>query len=146
MIRSSLALAAALALSGCTNLCDQIDSFSTSFESRHKACGVDAANAFFTKATCTKSLASCTKADQEKLNRYLDCLKQVPDCTRETLVTTWSVALRQCSATSGIVDLTPACQQAIQPARSTAPGAAGNPAASLPPTTPVPAPAPAPAP
>ena len=73
MLRLALSTAAALALSGCGNLCDRIESYSTNFEAKHKACNTGSSTGdAFNKATCNENLAKCTAADQEKIDKYLD--------------------------------------------------------------------------
>jgi len=131
MLRIAFVTAAALALSGCSNFCDEIDSLNVAFGERHKACDVDMTNRTFSKATCNANLHKCSKEDQEKIKKYTDCLKQLPVCTKDTMNTTWYAALRQCTVDSQVDAMSPACQDAIQsgrpivvaPAVPTAPGA-----------------------
>jgi hypothetical protein len=82
MLRLALASAALLALSACT-VCDRYAQFEASFQEKHKAC-LDSNGEPFNKAACSDNLKNCSPADQEKLNKYLDCMDKIPACTSGT--------------------------------------------------------------
>ncbi|MBM4379864.1 MAG: hypothetical protein FJ086_11270 [Deltaproteobacteria bacterium] len=109
MIRLALATAAAVVLSACGNLCDRIESQNTSFETKHKACGTPPQD--FNKTTCNESLSKCTAADQEKINKYLDCAEKIAACTQDKVLA-FSESLGNCVTSSGISSVSAGCANA----------------------------------
>jgi hypothetical protein len=108
MLRCVCAALASLSLAGCGNLCDRYDSVSASFQTKHQACNVSDSTSF-NKATCNENLAQCTAADQEKLNKYMDCVEKIPACTSDTKLA-FAEAVMNCATNSELENISSACQ------------------------------------
>jgi len=109
MLRLALASAVALALSGC-NLCDRYANFEASFQERHKACGDSTSS--FDKATCNANLSKCSAADQEKVNKYLDCMEKIPACTSNTRLSFLEATLN-CGMSDEVRGISSECGSAL---------------------------------
>ncbi len=79
-----------MALTGCSgSLCDEFDDSGKSLVDKVKACpSFD--DVTYTEPTeaekeqCEQSLESCSDTDKETLNKFLDCVNDLPDCTAAT--------------------------------------------------------------
>jgi hypothetical protein len=72
--------------SSCLDVCKRAELISTSFPKRHAACIAQdtlPGPSFDVKA-CTASMKVCSASDEQALQKYLDCVEQLPVCTTAT--------------------------------------------------------------
>jgi hypothetical protein len=77
---------AALAASGCLDVCARAKLQNEQFQKRHAACFPEGTlpNAPFDADACDASMKMCSKTDEQALQKYFDCLEQLPVCAPET--------------------------------------------------------------
>lgn len=108
MWRAALVLSVVALSSGCLDVCARAKLQSEQFQKRHAACfPTDAlVNAPFDPKACQASMDPCSQSDEQALQRYFDCLDQLPVCTTETK-STFTQAMLACA--SGMNELSPGC-------------------------------------
>jgi hypothetical protein len=86
VLRPTLLALAALALSGCLDVCARAKLLNEQFQKRHDACFPDGAlpNAPFDEKRCDASMKVCNPTEEQTIQKYFDCLDQLPVCTKDT--------------------------------------------------------------
>ncbi|MFO0594743.1 MAG: hypothetical protein U0228_05550 [Myxococcaceae bacterium] len=108
MLRWLPALVVAVVLSGCADVCTRAQTISDDWSKRHSACFPSGTlpNAPFESTACAAAMKPCSKADEQVVQRYLDCLEQLPKCTSDTR-TSFNDEFLHCA--SGMSQVTPGC-------------------------------------
>ncbi|MEN9800312.1 MAG: hypothetical protein RL653_4009 [Pseudomonadota bacterium] len=116
MIRIATAAFAALALTGCGNICDRYANYNDTMQTKLAGCK-DLAALFpkttFSVSTCNENLSECSSEDIRKMNESLDCFEKVSACTDATMEA-WGSDVEACAKKSETV--TTACSAAISKA------------------------------
>lgn len=103
---------AMMALTGCGNVCDELDNASETLEDKVRPC-LDAGEQFesFNTNQCSDNLEDCTDSEKEALSDFAECIRDLPECTPAT-EQGFSNALTACALSlSGKIGQT--CGQAI---------------------------------
>jgi hypothetical protein len=98
----------ALVATGCADVCTRAALESTAFQERHAACYARdtlPSPAFDAKA-CEASMGACTKADQQALQAYFDCLEKLPVCAEATK-SAFNAEVLECA--KGVTGLSAGC-------------------------------------
>jgi hypothetical protein len=92
-----------LALTGCGgSICDDFDDTSKNLVDKVDACP-SFSDITYTEPTeaereqCEQNLESCSDSDKEALNKFIDCVNDLPDCTAAT-EQSWSASFLACAA------------------------------------------------
>lgn len=116
MIRLALVSAAALALSGCGNVCDRYANYNASLEKKVEGCSQLASffpKTTFSVSTCNENLSACSSEDVRKINESMDCFDKVSACTEATMEA-WAKEIETCGNKTETV--TTACSDALSKA------------------------------
>lgn len=99
---------AALAASGCLDVCARAELQSTEFQKRHSACFPEGTlpNAPFSADACDTSMKACSKTDEQALQQYFDCLDTLPVCSPQAK-STFNDKFLECA--KGMNQLTEGC-------------------------------------
>lgn len=84
-MRTPLLLTLALLLAGCARVCEKGARLGEEFQKRHSACYASGTlpSPLFDAQRCEGSMQACSAADEEVLNRYFDCIGELPVCSEE---------------------------------------------------------------
>ncbi len=80
-----VAAVAALALTGCGSLCDDLAGADEKFEEKYSPC-LDTGETYekFNVNQCDSGIDKCTDAEQEALSELADCIRDLPECSPAT--------------------------------------------------------------
>lgn len=67
------------------SFCDRFQGVFDSYVNKVRPCNANPRRVTFDKAACTAvSRVSCTNAENDLLNKYLDCYDKIPTCSPQT--------------------------------------------------------------
>lgn len=72
----------AMALTGCGNTCDELEDALSDFDKKAAPCGNEPST--FNMNQCENNVDKCSSEDKEALEKFADCLKDLPDCSTAT--------------------------------------------------------------
>jgi hypothetical protein len=76
---------AALALTGCGTICDDMLDASDTYRAKYSPCSSTLENIFdneaFNVTQCERTVDKCTDAEMDAINDYADCLRALPECS-----------------------------------------------------------------
>lgn len=104
---------AMMALTGCGNVCDELDNSFEAFEDKYQPCaeaGEDSPS--FNTNQCSDNINDdCSDKEKEALSDFAECLRDLPECSPATRETFGNATLACALTLSGKVGET--CQNAI---------------------------------
>jgi hypothetical protein len=76
---------AMLALTGCGNVCDDLDNAGETLEDKYKPCATagDESPSFNTNQ-CSDNIDDCSDSEKKALGDFADCIRELPECTPAT--------------------------------------------------------------
>jgi len=83
-------VAVSLAMTGCSgSLCDDVDSANKDLADKVKGCSSFSEITYkeptdAEREQCEKSVEACTDSDKEAIEKFLDCVSDLPACTNAT--------------------------------------------------------------
>ena len=79
---------AALALTGCGTLCDDMLDASDTYAKKYSPCSTTLDSLFgneaFNVTQCERNVDKCTDAEKDAVSAYADCLRELPECSPAT--------------------------------------------------------------
>jgi hypothetical protein len=74
---------AVMALTGCGNTCDNLGDALTEFDKKAAPCGNNEPSTF-NMSQCENNLDKCSSEDKKALDKFADCLGDLPTCATAT--------------------------------------------------------------
>ncbi|MFY0564904.1 hypothetical protein ACN28E_13690 [Archangium lansingense] len=76
---------AMMALTGCGNVCDELDNAFEAVEDKAKPClSAGEEPTSFNTNQCSDNLDDCSDSEKKALSEFAECLRELPECTPAT--------------------------------------------------------------
>jgi hypothetical protein len=76
---------AMMALTGCGNVCDDLDNASETLEDKFQPCATAGEEpTSFNTNQCSDNIDDCTDSEREALSDFAECIRDLPECTPAT--------------------------------------------------------------
>lgn len=102
---------AAMALTGCGNVCDDLENAYDSLTEKYEPCQDSGEVTDIGIDQCSEKIESCTDEDKEALSKLADCIQDVPECSPSD-EERFQTAILGC-AFSNVANLSESCLEAI---------------------------------